>query len=66
MFTSVKITLTFLVLFIGEQQDLHYHVARFNEKGYLPLWGQKCSKVHNHEKVKCICFTYSMFYHEVV
>jgi hypothetical protein len=39
MFTSVKITQTFLVLFIGEQQDLHYHVARVNKKGYLPLWG---------------------------
>jgi hypothetical protein len=38
MFTSVKITIAFLVLFIGEQQDLHYHVARFNKKGYLPLW----------------------------
>jgi hypothetical protein len=37
MFTSVKISITFLVLFIEEQQDLHYHVARFNKKGYLPL-----------------------------
>jgi len=40
MFTSVKITITFLVLFIGEQQGLHYRVTRFNKKGYLPLWGR--------------------------
>jgi hypothetical protein len=23
----------------GEQQDLHYPAARFNEKGCLPVWG---------------------------
>ncbi len=29
-----------MALFIGEQQDLHYHVGRFNKKRYLPLWGR--------------------------
>ncbi len=42
--TSVKITITFLVLFIGEQQDLHYHVTKFNKKRYLPLWGRDVLK----------------------
>jgi hypothetical protein len=40
MFTSVKITLTCLVLFIGEQRDLHYHVARFNKKRILTIVGR--------------------------
>jgi hypothetical protein len=27
----------------GSQQDLHYPVARFNEKGCLEVWGWRCS-----------------------
>jgi hypothetical protein len=28
-----------------EQQDLHYPAARFNDKGCLPVWGWRCSKL---------------------
>jgi len=27
----------------GSYQDLHYPVARFNEKGCLQVWGWRCS-----------------------
>jgi hypothetical protein len=32
MFTSVKISITFLVLFIEEQQDLHYQLQDLIKK----------------------------------
>jgi len=32
-------------LITGDQQDLAYPAARFNEKGCLPVWGGRCSYI---------------------
>jgi len=37
--TSAKWTIN-----IGEQQDLRYPAARFNEEGCLPVWEWRCFK----------------------
>jgi hypothetical protein len=38
-FKAVKMTTAKWTINTGEQQDLCYPVARFNEKQCLPVWG---------------------------